>query len=983
MKRLGSLIIVLILIISVPSFCYARDDRIDWTAEELAFMEAHPVIRLGVDPKFVPFEFFDDNGTYQGITSDYLEIISEKTGLEMEVIKGLTWNEAYQKALHGEVDMLPAISKTPAREQFFLFSEPYYYFKRVIVVRDSTPNISSIEDLYRQTVAVQKNSSHHSYLAEYPQINLSLYDSDEAALTAVANGTEVAFIGNLATTNYLIRSTGLTNLKYVAFEAEQQQGLYFAVRNDWSVLRDIINKTLATITPDERIAINNKWVGIEIEPDYGPIYQVVMLVSGVVMLVWLVSIYWILRLRREIEKRKKIQSDLEQAKQEAEAANTIKSSFLARMSHEIRTPLNAITGMAYLVKKTQVTLTQKMYLDRITQSANTMLSIINDILDFSKIEAGKIELERAPFNLDLVIQDVINIVSYKIEEQRLGFKLSKDPKIPNCYFGDAKRIEQILLNLINNATKFTNAGEVAVDIRLVARESSFYHLAFTVRDTGIGMSEEQIKNLFEPFAQGDASINRRFGGTGLGLSIVKSLVEMMNGEIEVYSTAGEGSTFIVKLSLEEDQQKEQEYQQQVSSLYFNDIKTLVLEKTGSNMNIIDSYLGAFGMHCELTTSAASAINMLELENGKFSEPFDLLIMDYDTPAGGGFNFVEMIQDNKKILKKPRVIMLLPMMREDLFDKLDSQGVDIGIGKPIIPSVLYNGILEIFRTKAIVANQEFKQEAIDVDIFEKNYGILVVEDNKTNQLIAKSLLEPAGFRVWLGNDGQEGVDLFKVHCTELDLILMDLHMPVLNGYEAAEQIRKLSRDVPIVAITADVIEGVKEKCESYGIYHYISKPFNPEQFVENISKIVSAETKNKAKNNRKSETSSKKEADSQSSDQNSRKIESDTIVLDREEGLKYMGNNQSLYESVLKAYLGENQEVIENLELAIKARHYQEAAQVIHKVKSSSGSIGAKQVFEIAKDFQKALENGVEEEIVNYQPKFIAAMRQLLDTINKI
>ncbi|MEA4807196.1 MAG: transporter substrate-binding domain-containing protein, partial [Acetobacterium wieringae] len=783
--------VILIIILGWPSFCYARDDTISWTPEELAFMEEHPVIRLGVDPKFVPFEFFDKDGTYQGITSDYLEIISEKTGLEMVVTPGLTWTEAYEKALHGEVDMLPAVSKTPAREQYFLFSEPYYYFKRVIVVRDSTQGISSLEDLFGQTVAVQKNSSHHSYLADYPQLNLSLYDSVEAALTAVADGTETAFVGNLATTNYLINSTGLTNLKYVAFEAEKQQGLYFAVRNDWPVLIGIIDKTLATITPEERIAINSKWVGADVEPDYGPVYQVVMMVSGVIILIWLVSIYWILRLRREIDTRKKIQSDLEIARQEAEAANTIKSSFLARMSHEIRTPLNAITGMAYLVKKTQVTLTQKMYLDRITQSANTMLSIINDILDFSKIEAGKIELERVSFNLDQVIQDVINIVSYKIEEQRIGFKLTKDPKIPNCYFGDAKRIEQILLNLINNATKFTNTGEVSLDIRLVARESNYYHLAFTVRDTGIGMTDEQIKNLFEPFAQGDASINRRFGGTGLGLSIVKSLVDMMKGEIEVYSTAGEGSTFIIELSLEKDQQSEQEYQQQVSSLYFNDIKTLVLEKTGSNMNIIDSYLGAFGMHCELTTSSVSAINMLELENGKFTEPFDLLILDYDTPSGGGFKFVEMIQENKKILKKPKVIMLLPMMREDLFDQLDTQGVDIGIGKPIIPSVLYNGILEIFRTKAIVANQEFKQETFNKDILDNNYGILVVEDNKTNQLIAKSLLKPVGFRVWLGNDGQEGIDLFKAHRSDIDLILMDLHMPVLNGYEASEQIRTLS------------------------------------------------------------------------------------------------------------------------------------------------------------------------------------------------
>ncbi|MCG2730866.1 MAG: response regulator, partial [Acetobacterium sp.] len=697
---------------------------------------------------------------------------------------------------------------------------------------------------------------------------------------------------------------------------------------------------------------------------------IVMIVSGVIMLIWLVSIYWILRLRREIEKRKKIQNDLELAKLEAESANNIKSSFLARMSHEIRTPPNAITGMAYLVKRTQVTLTQKMYLDRITQSANTMLSIINDILDFSKIEAGKIELERVSFNLDLVIQDVINIVSYKIEEQRIGFKLTKDPKIPNCYFGDAKRIEQILLNLINNATKFTTVGEVSLDIRLVARESNRYHLAFTVRDTGIGMSEDQIKNLFEPFAQGDASINRRFGGTGLGLSIVKSLVEMMSGEIQVYSTVGEGSTFIVELSLEKDLEKEAEYQEQVSSLYFNDIKTLVLEKTGSNMNIIDSYLSAFGMHCELTTSPASAINMLELENSKFSAPFDLLILDYDTPTSGGFKFVEMLQENKKIVKKPKVIMLLPMMREDLFDKLDTQGVDIGIGKPIIPSVLYNGILEIFRTKALVVNQQFTQEEIRQEIMENSYGVLVVEDNKTNQLIAKSLLEPVGFRVWLGNDGQEGIALFKTYQNDIDLVLMDLHMPILNGYEAAEKIREISPDVPIVAMTADVIQGVKEKCEAAGIHHYISKPFDPERFVETVSEII------RAKQNTESETEVVPISET------IKKDELDTVVLDRQQGLNYMGNNKARYESVLKAYFEENQEININLAAAIKNKGYEEATQMVHKVKSSSGSIGAKQVFQIAMNLQEALEDRSEEEIARLYPQFIKAMDALLADIEK-
>lgn len=973
MQKWFGVIILFFLVLSFPSFGYARDNTINWTPEEIAFMETHPVIKLGIDPRFVPFEFVDQDGKYQGITADYIKLISEKTGLEFDVVGGLTWTQAYQKALGGEMDALPAASKTSERQQYFLFSEPYYHFKWVILIRDKTIDINSIEDLYGKTVAVQKNSSQHSYLLNFPQINLSLYDNVESVLPMVANGAETAFVGNLATTNYLIRSSGLTNLKFVAFEPEKEQGLYFAVRKDWPELVSIINKALATITVEERIAINNSWIGVEVEPDYGPIYQVVVIISGVIILIWLVSIYWILRLRREISIRKKIQRDLELAKQEAEAANNIKSSFLARMSHEIRTPLNAITGMTYLVKKTQVTLTQKMYLDRITQSANTMISIINDILDYSRIEAGKIELERVSFNLDDVIQDVVNIVSYKIEEQRIGFKLTKDPKIPNCYFGDAKRIEQILLNLLSNATKFTAAGEVSLDIKLVAGESRQYHLAFTVKDTGIGISEDQIKRLFEPFAQEDASINRRFGGTGLGLSIVKSLVEMMNGKIQVYSTVDEGSTFIVQLMLEVDLEKEAEYQEQVSALYFIGVKTLVLEKTGSNMNIIDSYLSAFGMNFELTTSPESAVNMLEIENSKFSKPFDLLILDYDTPAGGGFKFVEMLLENKKIVKIPKVIMLLPMMREDLFDKLEEFGVDIGIGKPVIPSVLYNGILEIFRTKAIVANRSYEQEENKRGLLESGYGVLVVEDNKTNQLITKSLLEPVGITVWLGNDGQEGIEIFKENEQTIDLILMDLHMPVLNGYDAAARIREMSPDIPIVAMTADVIQGVKEKCEAFGIHYYISKPFDPERFIQTISDIL------KAAPPKDLET---KAAQAVETVEVGEAFENKAEILNRSVGLKYLGNDEELYQSVLDMYCQENQQVRENLTAAIQETRYQDAAQIVHKVKSSSGSVGATALFEIAIELQKVLEAGSETEIEVLYPQFIRTLEQLLEVIKK-
>lgn len=275
MKRRILLVIgILILVLYASPFYRASNPEIQWTKEELEFIEKHPVIRLGIDPNFVPFEFIDKDKNYKGIAADYIQILREKTGLEMEVVEGLTWPEAYEKALEGDIDVLPAVSKTPEREEQFLFSEPYYYFKRVIVTRDTTSSIKGIEDLERITVAVQKNSSHHSYLLSFPRINLSLYESVETALTSVANGSETAFVGNLATTNYLIRSTGLTNLKFVAFEAEKQQAIHFAVRKDWPELVGILNKALDTITEEERISINNKWIGFESEMDYGPIFRI-------------------------------------------------------------------------------------------------------------------------------------------------------------------------------------------------------------------------------------------------------------------------------------------------------------------------------------------------------------------------------------------------------------------------------------------------------------------------------------------------------------------------------------------------------------------------------------------------------------------------------------------------------------------------------------------------------------------------------------
>jgi CheY-like chemotaxis protein/HPt (histidine-containing phosphotransfer) domain-containing protein/anti-sigma regulatory factor (Ser/Thr protein kinase) len=649
------------------------------------------------------------------------------------------------------------------------------------------------------------------------------------------------------------------------------------------------------------------------------------------------------------------------------------------MSHEIRTPLNAITGMAYLIKKTEINLTQKNHLEKIIQASYDMLGIINDILDFSKIEAGKVEIEKISFNLDKVIQQVINIVSFKIEEQDINFNFSKEPEIPVNFIGDPKRIEQILLNIINNAVKFTNEGEVSLKIRLIAFEKDIFHLEFVVKDTGIGMSEQQIKQLFTPFEQGDTSINRRFGGTGLGLSIVKNLVELMDGEINVYSSEGEGSTFIIKLSLEVDKSKELESKKKAASIYLKDIKALVLEKNDILLHIVDKYLTSYGIYAELSTSESYVMKLLESTEEKESKPYDLIIIDYDTPIEGGLEFANNIKDNAKISPKPKIIMLIPLMREDIFEKISNFGIDIGITKPIIPSILYNGLLEIFQVDELCANINVSlSKNIESTKLKKQFHVLIVEDNKTNQIIAKSILEEVGIEVSLSGNGEEGVDYFKLHDREIDLILMDLHMPVLNGYEATQQIRKINPIIPIVAMTADAITGVEDKCKRVGITSYISKPYEPEMFIKTVVELLESDNVEEQ-----IELSQKGEEELHIWSENPPMVKEDMLIIDYADGLKRLGSNQELYDIVLETYLKENQLTSETLKEMIDSQDYQAAAQIVHKVKSSSGNIGAKNFYIIASQLQKTLEEKNTLEIEQLYLKFNNMFTEVLEEINNI
>jgi two-component system, sensor histidine kinase and response regulator len=966
--------------------------KIVWTPSELDFIAAHPEIHLGVDPTFVPYEFFDTDGVYKGIAADYIALISEATGIKMTVTSGLTWDQAYEKAVKKELDVLPCVARTTERDKYFLFSQGYYTFQRVIFISENTKSIKSFDDLKGQRVAVQLNSSHHSFLMDYPTISLALYDTVEEALQAVADGTEIAFVGNLSTSSYLIKKNGITNLRYITISSQTPQQLYFAVRNDWPILVTIINKALISIGQEEKIAISNKWIAIQSGVDYSAVIQTMLIVGGLVALIWSVSLFWIARLRKEITRRKKAQDEANEAKIEAEKANQIKSLFLARMSHEIRTPLSAIIGMAYLIKKTELTVTQGSYLDKLNQSAHNMLSIINDILDFSKIEAGKIEVEKISFDLDKVLQRIANIISVKVEDKTIEFFIHKDPDMPSQFIGDPTRIEQILLNLVNNAVKFTTQGTVSLTVKTLNRNGSKYLVSLGIQDTGIGMSEEQIQKLFVPFDQGDSSISRRFGGTGLGLTIVKNLTELMGGNIQVQSEAGKGSLFTVQLPMEADISQEQAAFKKMATDCFSTVHALVLDASENSRVMLGDCLKAFGIKYTLTVDELQAIQIMRKAAVDGEAPYNLLIVDYMTPQDGGIAFLEKVRKAMYFQRSSKCMLIVPMTREDLLEDISSNGIDFGLTKPIIPSSLYNGIVLLFNINPPSAEPaEAGPESL---VSPLPYHILLVEDNSTNQLIAITILESAGFVVSKADNGKEGYDFFANNQQEIDLILMDIHMPVMDGYAATELIRKIDTEIPVIAMTADAIVGVEDKCKSHGFNFYVSKPFEPEVFIRTIldslkgkpchgnhqAALATAQTQTASATSEAPEATQEPAQTAEPPAADTPPVEAPAIEWDK--AMRQLGLDQKIFTAIVLEFLKENEQTGQLLQGQVDAGAYAEAALTVHKVKSSSGSIGAKDLTECSEKLQKALKANDTVAIREEHARFQMLMKSVLSEIQK-
>ncbi len=978
------------------------------TPEEQAFLAAHPTIRAGVDPAFMPYEFIDVDGRYKGIAAEVLALVCQKTGLRITVRTDLPWTEAHAMAQRQELDLLPAVAKTDARLPYFLYTNAYQDFERALIYRDDNTSITGLDSLKGQMVAVQENSSHHGFLLAYPDTTLSLYKETADALRAVSEGRETVFVGNYGTSAYLIRTMGLMQLRSLKLRDGSAEQLHMAVRKDWPELVSILNKGLDAITGEEWITIRNRWIGIEQQQDYSGLLNRLFIAAGIAVIILLVSLYWIMMLRQEVKARIRVQEALKVAKEEAESANRIKSSFLARMSHEIRTPLHAVNGTVHLLRRTPLSTSQRLYTDMLLQASHSMLGIINDILDFSKIEAGKLSLEHISFNLDTVLQQAVHIVSWRAEEKKLKFEVHRDPALPVHYFGDPARLGQIILNLLGNAVKFTDKGTVSLTVGQEIQERDRKLLTIAVQDTGIGIPPEQLDKLFTPFTQADASINRKYGGTGLGLSIVQSLLEQMGGTVTVESKANEGTRFLLHLPLQPDMERETMQQQWLGSAFFRNLKVLGLHNDPEELAEWKRVLKAFGMEAGFSLSVQDAQARLQAGSPDSGMPFDLVLADVSAlPTGGNEPLLALSQD-LRLQKAPRFILLVPTGQEDTIAGQELEGDVLRLPKPMIPSMLFNAILTLFRDQLPTDNPAMEQPGEAEFHFAPGCCILVVDDNRTNLFITRAILEEAGAAVVLAEDGQAGLDAFLATPNRFSAILMDLHMPKMNGYEATERIRETDKKVPIIALTADAVTGVEENCRAAGFSGCVQKPFEPEQLLHALSAQISrvypaTEEKPEAKTNAEAmpmaEITMEDKAVTESATEDI--TVSDTPVgdtamtekhdmapsteilslplLDEGDGLRRLGNRRNLYETILETFLQEAEEEYPNLQELVDDKQWDEVVKSAHKIKGISGNVGAKRLQAQAAELQQAAAEAAPalEATAAYR---VASIRETLDQL---
>jgi two-component system sensor histidine kinase/response regulator len=662
----------------------------------------------------------------------------------------------------------------------------------------------------------------------------------------------------------------------------------------------------------------------------------------------------------DITERKALEREIFAAKETAEAASRAKADFLANMSHEIRTPMNAIIGMAHLALKTELTPKQRDYIGKIQGSGQHLLGIINDILDFSKVEAGKLSIEQTEFDVHNTLENVTTLIGDKAGAKGLELLLDIEPAIPDYLVGDPLRLSQVLINFASNAVKFTEKGEIIINIRQEEETGQDVLLRFEVRDTGIGLTEEQKSKLFQSFQQADSSTTRKYGGTGLGLAISKNLVALMGGDIGVESEPGKGSTFWFTARLGKGRDRKKRLLPEPD---LRNHRVLVVDDNAQACQILGETLRSMTFRADEAASGEQALKEITAAD-KSGDPYSIVFLDWQMP--GGMDGIETALQMKRLSlkKQPKPIMVTAHGREEIFAAATDAGIDIILIKPVNPSLLFDAAIRV------LGGQPDEQELADIhrggcitddDLVEvRGARILLVEDNELNQEVAMELLKDGGFSVDLAENGKEAVQ--KVAEQHYDLVLMDMQMPVMDGMTATRLIRQNPQllKLPIIAMTANVMAGDREKCLTAGMNDHVAKPIDPDALfgvlLHWLSPIMRNDGERVWPDGLASQTCNVPSAHT-GRDNATEDLLKKIDGLDSAAGLRRTLNKRNLYENMLRKFVGGQAGAVTEIRDKLESGDAETAERIAHTLKGTAGTIGAVSIQEQAERIEQLIHQG--------------------------